>query len=242
MLGYACIRSGPRGASRYNSPAPARPFDPTNRWKNRPTIHPAPGDGRRSPSGASWRLIVGVPSVVALDRRHAGVEPGGHPAYHRAQVLEQANASSSSLIQAAATQAKERGFTAAALSDASAETARRAILDLRTRGDGLLDAALDEAQSSLRGNAVLTAAHAKLLEARRARDLKRGEVDGALLREQTAPQGLVQDWFDTQTRLIGAEQVFGSTLFLAQNPLRAHHPVQWLHQGQRLCGQRVRRA
>ncbi len=162
-------------------------------------------------------LIVGVPSVVALV---GGALALGRVAnsYHRARVLEQANASSSYLIQAAAAQAKERGFTAAALSDANADAARRAILDLRAHGDGLLDAALNEAQSSLRGNVVLTAAHAGLLEARSVRDRKRGEVDDALLREQIAPQALVQDWFDTQTRLIGAEQTFGSTLFLAQNP------------------------
>ncbi len=162
-------------------------------------------------------LIVGVPSVVALVGGVLALERVAN-AYHRAHALEQANASSSSLIQAAAAQAKERGFTAAALSDTNAEGARHAILDLRTSGDSLLDAALGEAQSSLNGNAVLTAAHAKLLEARRARDRKRGEVDGALLREQNAPQTVVQEWFDTQTRLIGAEQVFGSTLFLAQNP------------------------
>ena len=162
-------------------------------------------------------LIVGVPSVVALVGGALALSRVAS-SYHRAHVLEQANASSSYLIQAAAAQAKERGFTAAALSDASAEATRRAILDLRTRGDGLLDAALNEAQSSLRGNAVLTAANDKLREARHARDLKRTEVDGALLREQTAPQALVQDWFDTQTRLIGTEQIFGTTLFLAQNP------------------------
>ena len=162
-------------------------------------------------------LIVGIPSLVALLGSVWALSRVA-ASYDRARVLERANASSSYLIQAAAAQAKERGFTAAALSDASAASTRGAILDLRAKGDGLLDTALREAQSSLRGNAVLTAAQGKLLEARRLRDLKRTEVDAALLREQTAAQSVVQDWFDTQTRLIQAERTFGSTLFLAQNP------------------------
>ncbi len=171
----------------------------------------------RMPFRRKLALIVGIPStlallgcVLALGRVTA--------TYRRAHILEEANASSSYLIQAAAAQAKERGFTTAALSDPAAESTRRAIYDLRTNGDALLDSALAAARDALRGNPLLTAAQAKLLDARRARDLKRVGVDEHLLHEQSAPQSEVQDWFDTQTRLIQAERIFGSTLFLAQNP------------------------
>ena len=162
-------------------------------------------------------LIVGVPSAVALLGSLLAVSRVSS-AYRRSHVLEQANASSSSLIQAAAAQAKERGFTSAALSDPGAQAARRAIATLRENGDRSLNAALSEARDALRGNAVLAAAQGHLQEARHARDLKRAEVDATLARGQGAAQAVVQDWFDTQTRLIQAERVFGGTLFLAQNP------------------------
>ena len=171
----------------------------------------------RMPFRRKLALIVGIPSTLAL---LGCVLALGRvtSTYRRAHILEEANASSSFLIQAAATQAKERGFTAAALSDPTAETTRRAIYDLRAGGDALLDSALTAARDALRGNPVLAAAHARMLDARRARDLKRAAIDEMLLKERKASQGEVQDWFDAQTRLIGAEHIFGSTLFLAQNP------------------------
>ena len=138
--------------------------------------------------------------------------------YRRAEILETANASSSDLIRAAAAQAKERGFTSAALSDPAAEVARDSIPGLRSEGDKLLDAALVEAQPALRGNRVLSAAFTGLLDARHARDLKRVEADAGLARRQPVEQTRVQAWFDAQTRLIQSERAFGSALFLAQNP------------------------
>ncbi len=162
-------------------------------------------------------LIVGVPSVVALLGSLLALGRVSST-YRRSHVLEQANASSSSLIQAAAAQAKERGFASAALSDPDAGTARQAIASLRENGDRFLDSALSEARDALRGNAVLSASQAHLQEARRARDRKRAQVDDALARGQPVDQAFVQDWFDTQTRLIQAERVFGGTLFVAQNP------------------------
>ncbi len=162
-------------------------------------------------------LIVGVPSVVALIGSLLAL---GRvvASYQRARVLETANAASTDLIRAAAAQAKERGFTSAALSDPGALGARRALPGLRTEGDNLLDAALVEAQPALRGNPVLSAARKGLLDARRARDAKRAEVDADLARQQRIDQARVQSWFDAQTRLILAERMFGGTLFLAQNP------------------------
>ena len=162
-------------------------------------------------------LIVGIPSLVALVGSLLTLSRVAS-SYRRAQALEEANASSSFLIQAASNQAKERGFTAAALSDPGAETTRRAIQDLRDRGDQLLASALRAAAPALVGNKTLSAAHLNLMEARRARDARRAQVDEALFREQAADQVLVQAWFDAQTTLIQAERVFGSALFLAQNP------------------------
>ena len=121
------------------------------------------------------------------------------------------------LIGAAAL-ATERGFTSAALSDPAAQAARQASGGLRAEGDRLLDAALAEAQPALHGNAVLSTAHHQLLEARRARDARRAEVDADLARRERIDQARVQRWFDAQTRLILAERIFGGTLFLAQNP------------------------
>ena len=162
-------------------------------------------------------LIVGIPSAVAILGSLLAL---GRVAanYNRARVLEKSNASSTYLIQAAATQAKERGFTAAALADPGAESSRRMIPELRTQGDQLLDSALRAAQAALHGNAILSVAYRQLQEMRRARDLKRVVVDEALSHSQPNPPAFVQDWFDTQTRLIQTERVFGSTLFVAQNP------------------------
>ena len=171
----------------------------------------------RLPFRRKLALIVGVPSAVALLGSLLALSRVSS-AYQRSHVLEEANASSSFLIQAAAAQAKERGFTAAALSDPDAKTARQAIAALREQGDQLLDAALRKAGGAMHGNVVLAAAHRRLQEARRARDLKRAEVDAAFALGRPANQALVQNWFDTQTLLIQAERVFGSTLFLAQNP------------------------
>ena len=172
-------------------------------------------------AGQSFRLklalIVGVPSVVALIGSLLALNRVV-ASYGRARTLETANASSTDLIRAAAAQAKERGFTSAALSDPEAQTARQALPGLRTEGDFLLDTALAEAQPALRGNAVLSAAHRQLLEARHARDAGRAAADADLALRQRIDQARVQSWFDAQTRLILAERVFGSTLFLAQNP------------------------
>ena len=171
----------------------------------------------RLPFRRKLALIVGVPSAVALLGSLLALSRVSS-AYQRSHVLEEANASSTFLIQAAAAQAKERGFAAAALSDPAAKGARQAVASLREQGDRLLDAALRRARGALRGNAVLAAAHLRLQDARRARDLKRAEVDAAFALGRPANQVLVQNWFDTQTLLIQAERVFGSTLFLAQNP------------------------
>ena len=160
---------------------------------------------------------MGVPSVVALVGSLLALNRVV-ASYERARVLETANASSTDLIRAAAAQAKERGFTSAALSDPAAPAARQALPGLRTEGDRLLDAALAEAQPALSGNPVLSAAHQGLLEARRARDAKRVTADADLALQKRIDQARVQSWFDAQTRLILAERVFGSTLFLAQNP------------------------
>ena len=162
-------------------------------------------------------LIVGVPSLVALLGSLLALSRVVAN-YERARVLEEANASSSFLIQAAAIQAKERGFTAAALADPRAAAARRTVDELRGEGDRRLDAALLRVRAVLPGNAVLSTAFDTLLTARRQRDGRRAEVDAVLARGQSAPEDFVQAWFDTQTRLIEAEQVFGGTLFLAQNP------------------------
>ena len=189
--------------------------------------HKAEEGSRRRPARFPWlnnqsfrlklALIVGVPSVVALIGSLLALNRVT-ASYERAQVLETANASSTDLIRAAAAQAKERGFTSAALSDPGAQAARQAVGGLRTEGDRLLDAALGEARPALHDNPVLTAAHTQLLETRRARDAKRAEVDADLAREQRIDQTRVQSWFDAQTRLILAERTFGGTLFLAQNP------------------------
>jgi signal transduction histidine kinase len=162
-------------------------------------------------------LIVGIPSAVALLGSALALSRVSAN-YRRARFLERANASSSLLIQAAATQAKERGFTAASLSDPGAQVTRGAIPELRATGDRLLNSALLEAQPSLNGNRVLSATYRTLLDALANRDRKRTEVDAVLARGQPANQGLVQDWFNTQTDLIGAERAFGGTLFLAENP------------------------
>lgn len=172
----------------------------------------------RQPFRRKLALIVGIPSLVALLGSLLALGRVAS-AYHRSQILEKANASSTLLIQAATFQAKERGFTSAVLSDPAAQTTRAAIPDLRQQGDTLLDAALAEAQSSLAGNRVLAAAYQTLQRARTVRDAKRAEVDGALAPGQSAAtQPFVQAWFDAQTTLIQAERIFGSTLFLAQNP------------------------
>ena len=171
----------------------------------------------RLPFRRKLALIVGIPSIVALLGSLLTLDRVAS-AYRRARTLERANASSSYLIQAAAAQAKERGFTAAALADPAAHAAREAVGTLRAGGDRLLDSALQEAQKPLVGNRVLAATYRVLLEARRVRDLKRAEVDDALTRAQPAAQAFVQSWFDTQTRLIEAEHDFGGALFLAQNP------------------------
>lgn len=162
-------------------------------------------------------LIVGIPSVVALAGSLLALDRVS-ATYKRSRTLEKANTASSYLIQAGATQAKERGFTAAALSDPEAKSARQAIQGLRQGGDALLNAALLESRGALRGNAVLSAALHQLQAARQNRDGKRQAVDVAFLGGQPINQELVQDWFDAQTRLILAERVFGATLFVAQNP------------------------
>jgi signal transduction histidine kinase len=163
-------------------------------------------------------LIVGIPSAVAL---LGSLLAFGRVAsnYQRARVLERANASSSYVIQAAAAQAKERGFAAAALSDPNAQVAQQEIGGLRADGDRLLEEALQEARLCLAGNPVLSASYGKLLAALHERDSARKQVDAALGRpgRQPADQTLVQSWFDAQTRLIEAERAFGRALFLAQN-------------------------
>ena len=171
----------------------------------------------RLPFRRKLALIVGVPSLVALLGSLLALSRVV-ASYERARVLEEANASSSYLIQAAAIQAKERGFTAAALADPQATAARRTVGDLRAEGDRQLDAALGRVRGALPGNPVLTTAFDTLRDARRQRDLKRAEVDTALARDQPAAQDFVQTWFDTQTRLIDSERAFGGALFLAQNP------------------------
>ena len=162
-------------------------------------------------------LIVGVPSLVALLGSLLALSRVVS-SYDRAKVLEQANASSSYLIQAAAIQAKERGFTAAALADPRAASARHMIDELRLEGDRRLNSALVQVQGSFHGNKVLSAAYNMLCDIRQQRDRKRAEVDFALARGQRAEEEFVQAWFDTQTRLIAAERSFGGALFLAQNP------------------------
>ncbi len=171
----------------------------------------------RMPFRRKLALIVGVPSLVALLGSLLALSRVVM-SYDRARVLEEANAASSYLIQAAAIQAKERGFTSAALADPHATAARRMVEEMRLEGDRRLDAALGQAQGALRGNKVLSAAYDTLRDTLRQRDLSRAEVDTALARGQRADEELVQAWFDAQTRLIGAERAFGSTLFLAQNP------------------------
>ena len=162
-------------------------------------------------------MIVGIPSAVALLGSSLALSRGSLN-YSRARFLERANASSSLLIQTAAVQAKERGFTAAALSDAEAQVARGAISGLRAEGDQLLERALREARPSLPGNRVLAVSYRRLLDARFRRDCRRTEVDAILARGQSADQGLVQAWFNTQTALIGTERAFAGALFLAENP------------------------
>lgn len=162
-------------------------------------------------------LVVGVPSLIAL-LGAALTLTRVFAVYERAQALDQANTSSTFLIQAAAAQAKERGFTAAVLSDPRAQATRQQIPALRQRGDRLLRQALEASQRSRRGNRILQDAKLKLDTALHARDRKRAEVDAAFAGGRADDQADVQSWFDAQTQLILAERAFGSALFLAQNP------------------------
>lgn len=165
-------------------------------------------------------LMVGVPSVVALLGMALSLARGLET-YRRSEVLDQANTSSNYLLQAAATQAKERGFTSAALADPGAANAAAQVPGLRTAGDKQLTAALAAAAPALRGNRILESTSLRLQGARSERDQARVTVDEVLgqpARATPADPAFVQGWFDAQTRLILAESEFSKALFIAQNP------------------------
>ena len=216
-------------------------FDLTNRWKNRPTIHPAPRGWPPLSFQRKLALIVGMPSVVAMV---GGALALGRVAssYHRAHVLEQANASSSYLIQAAADAGQgTRLHRRRALRRQRGNHPARAILDLRTRGDGLLDTALNEAQTSLRRQ---RGAHRRPRQAAGSPPHPRPQARGG---RRSAPAradrpagvgaGLVRHADPAHRGRAGLRL----HAFPGAEPLRTRHPVQRLHQGQRLRGQRVRR-
>ena len=167
-------------------------------------------------------LMVGVPSLVALLGMALSLARVLET-YRRSEVLDHANTSFNHLLLAAATQAKERGFTSTALADPAATRTAAQVAALRTAGDDQLAAALAAATPALRGNRVLEASFLRLQEARRERDRARAAVDETLVgrgdtRTAAAEPAFVQNWFEAQTRLILAESEFGKALFIAQNP------------------------
>ncbi|TAE27490.1 MAG: methyl-accepting chemotaxis protein [Candidatus Kapaibacterium sp.] len=140
--------------------------------------------------------------------------------YQRAQTLRTANSISDFIIASAAEQAKERGFTATALSNPSDEQTRSNIAALRTKGDKLLDSALIAAQTLAIKNPELARKIAALMDKRSKRDALRKQSD-AMLGSQTASAEYVASWIGAQTALIIAERSLANAAFSPENRLES---------------------
>ncbi len=169
---------------------------------------------------ASKILILVVPLVMLSLLGLAGLAWNTYKQYQRAQTLRSANSISDFVIKAAAEQAKERGFTATALSNPQDEQTRSKISMLRAKGDSYLDSALGEATKLTVKNSELARKVAALVEKRMKRDDLRKQSD-AILGSQVASPEYVATWISTQTALILAERGFANAAFSSESRLES---------------------
>jgi methyl-accepting chemotaxis protein len=136
--------------------------------------------------------------------------------YRHATTLEEANIASDFVLRAASTQAKERGFTATVLSNASDTATFKAIAGLRKGGDALLDSALAVAEKYASSKPSVVTALAVVERTRKDRDDFRVRND-AYLGTSTTDQQTISEWIAVQSQLINVEYVLSTALFNSDN-------------------------
>ncbi len=140
--------------------------------------------------------------------------------YTRAQELEQANRFSDYILKAAGTQAKERGFTATALSNPQDQKTLKNIAALRTSGDAYLDSALRLLSLDTKAETRVAVQLAKFKEVRIKRDDFRKRND-EILGKSSPEAGIIKQWIAVQSAMIMAEHELASATFTGESRLEA---------------------
>lgn len=169
--------------------------------------------------GGKIMLLI-VPVVLLALVSLAGLLWNAYRQYDRSRTLKDANAVSDFIIHAASEQARERGFTATALSNPQDAVTRGKISASRTKGDASLDSALKIAEKLISKNPLAAAKYTTLVENRRKRDSMRNTAD-AILGNQVAAPTQISEWIAVQTSVILAERSLTNALFTAQNSLES---------------------
>jgi methyl-accepting chemotaxis protein len=172
----------------------------------------------RSIAGKIMLLV--VPLLILAVAGLAGVLWTAYKQYQRSETLRTANAVSDFIIKAAAEQAKERGFTAAALSNPQDGVTRGKIAGVRSKGDSYLDSAVQAAQTLIAHNPLAAKKYHILTEKREKRNSLRSQSD-AMLGNQVADPAYITTWIGAQTGVIMAERLFSNALFASESRLES---------------------
>ncbi len=140
--------------------------------------------------------------------------------YTRAQELEQANRFSDYILKAAGTQAKERGFTATALSNPQDQKTLKNIAALRTSGDAYLDSALRLLSLDRKIETHVAVQLAKFKETRTKRDDFRKRND-EVLGKSSPEAAVIKQWIAVQSAMIMAEHELANATFAGESRLEA---------------------
>jgi methyl-accepting chemotaxis protein len=165
--------------------------------------------------GVKLGLLTGFPTAVA----GVGVVVialSSLDGSRRAALLESANRAYDYILVAAGDQAKERGFTAAVLSNPADVQTFSKIASVRGRGDQYLDSALAIVQTAVDENTSLAQQHTHAVTLRRNRDGVRRDVDAVLTREKADP-AFVTKWIAAQSELIMQENNLAKALLSSKD-------------------------
>lgn len=165
--------------------------------------------------GKKLALALGVPVAIAVITLVVHFI-FSQQEYRRSEFLDAANRAFDSILLAAGEQAKERGFTAAVLSNPNDRATLQKIAALRHSGDEHLASALAIIEQSGQAHPSLSKAVTHTLELRRERDRIRDQID-RLLGKTAGDPAFIKTWIAAQTTLITQESNLAKALFASNN-------------------------